>query len=119
MRAVKCKGYGDTIKYGLDNAVGDILVVVEADHTFRAKDLGKFLEYLKDSDMVIGTRTTRQMIEQGANVQVLLRWGNVFVGKLVEALWWASGAAVYRRWMHIQGNLEGSISKDTRQSEKR
>lgn len=89
VETVKCKGYGDTIKYGLDNAVGDILVVVEADHTFRAKDLGKFLEYLKDSDMVIGTRTTRQMIEQGANMQGLLRWGNVFVGKLVEALWWA------------------------------
>ncbi len=83
------KGYGDALKQGMDAASGDILVLVEADATFRAKDLGKLLEYLKDADMVIGTRTTRQMIEQGANMDGLLRWGNVFVGKLIEALWWA------------------------------
>ena len=40
-------------------------VLVEADATFRARDLGKLLEYVKDADMVIGTRTTRQLIEQG------------------------------------------------------
>ena len=89
VETVNLKGYGDTIRYGLDNASGDILIVAEADHSFRAKDLGKFLEYLKDSDMVIGTRTTRQMIEQGTNMKGLVRWGNVFVGKLVEMLWWS------------------------------
>jgi NDP-sugar pyrophosphorylase family protein len=82
-------GYGDACRQGLDAASGDILVLVEADATFRAKDLGKLLEYLKDADMVIGTRTTRQLIEQGANMDGILRWGNVAVGKLVEALWWA------------------------------
>jgi NDP-sugar pyrophosphorylase family protein len=82
------KGYGDALRQGMDAATGDILVLVEADGTFRAKDLGKLLEFLKDADMVIGTRTTRQMIEQGANMDGILRWGNVVVGKLVEALWW-------------------------------
>ena len=81
-------GYGDALRQGMDAASGDILVLVEADGTFRAKDLGKLLEFLKDADMVIGTRTTRQMIEQGANMDGILRWGNVVVGKLVEALWW-------------------------------
>lgn len=81
-------GYGDALKKGMDLASGDILILVEADGTFRAKDLGKFLEFLKDSDMTIGTRTTREMIEQGANMVGLLRWGNVVVGKLVEVLWW-------------------------------
>ena len=33
-------GYGDAIRQGLDHATGDILVVVEADCTFRARDLG-------------------------------------------------------------------------------
>ena len=88
VETVSLNGYGDTIRYGLDHSAGDILVVVEADHSFRAKDLGKFLEYLRDADMVIGTRTTRQMIEQGANMEGLLRVGNVFAGKLIEALWW-------------------------------
>jgi NDP-sugar pyrophosphorylase family protein len=89
VETVKLTGYGDTIKYGLDHAIGDILILTEADYSFRSNDLNKLLEYLKDSDMVIGTRTTRQMIEQGANMDGLLRWGNVFVGKLIEALWWS------------------------------
>jgi dTDP-glucose pyrophosphorylase len=81
-------GYGDALKQGMDVASGDIFVLVEADATFRSKDVGKFLEYLKDADMVVGTRTTRQMIEQGANMDGLLRWGNLLFGKIVEALWW-------------------------------
>ena len=84
----KLRGYGDALRQGMDAATGDILVLVEADGTFRAKDMGKLLEFLKDADMVIGTRTTRQMIEQGANMDGILRWGNVVVGKLIEALWW-------------------------------
>ena len=84
------RGYGDALKQGMDAATGEIVVLVEADATFRAKDLGKLLEYLKDADMVVGTRTTRQLIEQGANMDGLLRWGNVAVGKLIEALWWGS-----------------------------
>ncbi len=82
------RGYGDALRQGMAAATGDLLVLVEADGTFRARDLGKLLEYAKDADMVIGTRTTRQLIEQGANMDGLLRWGNVAVGKLIEALWW-------------------------------
>jgi len=81
-------GYGDTIRYGLDHAAGDILVVVEADLSFRARDLRKMLEYLKDADMVVGTRTTRELVEQGTNMRGPVRWGNVVVAKFVELLWW-------------------------------
>lgn len=81
------KGYGDALKFGMDNANGDIFILTEADASFKAADLPKILEYLKDADMVIGTRTTRQMIEQGANMDVVLRWGNVFAAKLTELLW--------------------------------
>lgn len=89
VETVRCTGYGDTIAWGLDHATSEILVVVEADHSFRAKDLGKLLEYLKDADMVIGTRTTRQLIEQGTNMEGLVRWANVAAGKLLELLWWS------------------------------
>jgi dTDP-glucose pyrophosphorylase len=82
------QGYGHALRRGMDEAEGDILVLTEADGSFRAKDIQKFLEYLKECDLVMGTRTTRQMIEQGANMDPLLRWGNVFVGKLVQILWW-------------------------------
>ncbi len=85
----RLRGYGEALRFGMDQATGDILVLVEADHSFRAKDLGKILEYMKDADMVIGTRTTRQMIEQGTNMRGVVRWANVAVGKFVEALWWS------------------------------
>jgi dTDP-glucose pyrophosphorylase len=88
VETVQLKGYGDTIRYGLDHASGDILVVVEADFSFRARDLGKIFEYLKDADMVVGTRTTRELIEQGTNMRGPVRWGNVFVAKMVELMWW-------------------------------
>ncbi len=85
---VSLTGYGDTIRHGLDVAIGDILVVVEADFSFRARDLSKLLEYLKDADMVIGTRTTRELVEQGTNMRGPVRWGNVLVAKMVEVMWW-------------------------------
>jgi dTDP-glucose pyrophosphorylase len=118
VETVKLKGYGDSIKHGLDNAAGDILVVVEADHSFHAKDLGKLLEYLKDADMAIGTRTTRQLIEQGTNMRGLVRWANVIVGKLVEALWWTQEprftdvGCTYRAiwkdsWLQIRERMQG------------
>ena len=88
VETAKLIGYGDTIRYGLDRAIGDILVVVEADHSFQSRDLSKLLEYLKDADMVIGTRTTRELVEQGTNMRGPVRWGNVLVAKAVEALWW-------------------------------
>jgi len=88
VETVKLKGYGDTIRYGLEHATGDILVVVEADFSFRARDLAKLLEYLKDADMVVGTRTTRELVEQGTNMRGPVRWGNVLVAKFVESLWW-------------------------------
>ncbi len=89
VETVEVAGYGDALRYGMDHAVGDALVLVEADHSFRADDLDKLLSFMPSADMVIGTRTTRQLIEQGSNMGPLLRWGNVAVGKLVEALWWS------------------------------
>jgi NDP-sugar pyrophosphorylase family protein len=81
------QGYGDALRCGMDHASGDVFILVEADATFRASDLPKMLEYLKDSDMVIGTRTTKQLIEQGANMDFWLRWGNVIAAKVTELLW--------------------------------
>ena len=68
--------------------------------------------------MVIGTRTTRQMVEQGANMHGLLRWGNVVVGKIVEALWWfqeprftdvgCTYRAIWKEaWLKIRDRMEG------------
>lgn len=81
------EGYGDAVHAGLDAAEGDILVVVEADYSFRAADLPKLLEYLKDADAVIGTRTTRQLIAQAANMSFMQRIANVALAKYLELIW--------------------------------
>ena len=79
---------GVQIRQGFNRVTGDIVILVSPDGSFRSKDLPKLLEYLKDSDMVVGTRTTRQMIEQGSNLKPLPRFINLLMGKLIEAFWW-------------------------------
>jgi glycosyltransferase involved in cell wall biosynthesis len=51
------------------------LVLVEADGHVPREGRRKLLEFLKDADMVIGTRTTAQLIEQGANMDGILAGG--------------------------------------------
>ncbi|HEB52113.1 MAG TPA: glycosyltransferase family 2 protein [bacterium] len=80
-------GYGAALTAGMDAAKGDLMVLVEADGSFRARDVVKLLCYLDDAGMVMGTRTTRQMVEQGANMRFLLRWGNVFMAKFLQLCW--------------------------------
>lgn len=82
------KYLGNQVRFGIENAKGDIFVVASPDGAFRSKDYPKLLEYLKDSDMVVGTRTTRQMIEQGSNLKPLARLINLVMGKWVEIFWW-------------------------------
>ncbi|MCB9832280.1 MAG: glycosyltransferase family 2 protein [Planctomycetes bacterium] len=81
-------GYGFALRAGLAAADGDLLVLTEADGSFRAHDLEKLLVYTDAAAMVLGTRTTRQMVEQGANMGFILRWGNVTAAKILELLWY-------------------------------
>ena len=80
-------GYGSALTAGMNAATGELMVLVEADGSFRARDVVKLLVYLDDAGMVMGTRTTRQMVEQGANMRFLLRWGNVFMAKFLQVCW--------------------------------
>ncbi len=79
--------YGNLIACGLDQARGDILVVVEGFYSFFPGDLSKFLAYLADADLVLGTRTTRQLIQQGCRMKGVVRLAHIFLAKLIEILW--------------------------------
>lgn len=81
-------GYGCALRGGMDAATGDIIVLTEADGSFKARDLMKLLVYAPDAGMILGTRTTKQMVEQGANMGFVLRWGNVTAAKILELLWY-------------------------------
>jgi NDP-sugar pyrophosphorylase family protein len=79
---------GDLLRLGLDRASGRILLVSYSDDTFVPRDVSKLLVYLRDADMVVGTRTTRQMIEQGANMRGIVRAAHILLAKLLQLLWW-------------------------------
>lgn len=79
---------GDMVRDGLDAATGDILVTALSDDTFAPSDISKLLIFLRDADLVVGTRTTRQMIEQGSNMRGLVRLSHIVLAKLLELFWW-------------------------------
>ena len=81
------QGYGHAIQKGLKEAKGDILIVSEPDGTFIGRDVVKLLAYSEDFDVVFGTRTSKNLIWEGANMGIFLKWGNVFLAKLVELLY--------------------------------
>lgn len=89
----KFLGYGDALRNGIDLASGDIIILVEGDATFRSRDIFKMYEYIKDCDMVMGTRTTRELIAQGANMNSKLRLGNLLLAKIIEVFWWNDGGS--------------------------
>jgi glycosyltransferase involved in cell wall biosynthesis len=80
------QGYGYASKTALLAAGGDLVLIVEPDGTFRPKDIYKLLLYAEEFDAVLGTRTSRACIWEGANMGWVLRLGNVAVAKLLEYL---------------------------------
>jgi glycosyltransferase involved in cell wall biosynthesis len=80
------QGYGNALRRGLAEAEGEYVVLAEPDGTFMAKDVLKLLAYADDFDLVLGTRTTRELIWHGANMGWQLRWGNWVVAKLLQVL---------------------------------
>jgi hypothetical protein len=72
----------------MEHVPGDILLLTEADYSFPGRDVSKLLAYIREADMVIGTRTTRQLIEQGSTMRGIVRFANVLLAKLIEILWW-------------------------------
>ena len=81
------QGFGHGYRRALKEATGDVIIMTEPDGTYNhKKDLEKLLLYSDDFPVVLGTRTTQALIGEGANMGVFLKWGNVFVGKLIEVL---------------------------------
>ena len=80
------QGYGHALRRGLREATGDLIVLAEPDGTFVGRDILKLLAYSDDFDMVCGTRTTRELIWEQANMGWFLRVGNVLVAKLIQVL---------------------------------
>jgi len=78
------QGYGYTCMRALREGKGDIIVLVESDRTFRAYDMKKMIPYLENADLVLGTRTTQEFLDQNSQLDWFLNWGNIFLAKLIQ-----------------------------------
>jgi glycosyltransferase involved in cell wall biosynthesis len=81
------QGYGHALRRGLREATSDIVIMAEPDGTFLGRDVLKLLAYADDFDMVCGTRTTRELVWDQANMGWFLRIGNWVVAKLIQVLY--------------------------------
>ncbi len=84
------QGYGFALRRGMEEAVkagADVIILSEPDGTFQGRDIDKLMAYINDFDLVLGTRTSRDMIGKGANMGIFLKWGNYFVAKLMQVLY--------------------------------
>jgi glycosyltransferase involved in cell wall biosynthesis len=81
------QGYGFALRRGLAEARGDIIILAEPDGTFVGRDVLKLLAYADDFEMVCGTRTTRELIWEQANMGWFLRIGNWAVAKAIQFLY--------------------------------
>ncbi len=84
------RGYGHACIRALAEARGKIVFLAEADSSFSPRDLWKMLSYLEeeDIDVVLGTRTTLELVEKEAKMGWLLHWGNFLLGKLIQVQFW-------------------------------
>ena len=83
----KKQGYGFALRRGMKEATGDLIVLCEPDATFSAADLPKLLALINNSDLVMGTRTNKRFIHNGANMGLFLRLGNISVAKFMQLLY--------------------------------
>lgn len=80
------QGYGAAIRRGFREATGEYVIVSEPDGTFRGHDVIKLLAYAADFQVIYGSRTMKELIWQGANMGLFLKWGNYWVAKMMELL---------------------------------
>lgn len=80
------QGYGYALRRGLAECKAEIVILAEPDGTFAGADVLKLLAFADEFDLVMGTRTTRELIWEEANMGWFLRVGNILVAKLIQWL---------------------------------
>lgn len=80
------QGYGWSCRRALAEATGDLIVLAEPDGSFDPSDVHKLLAYTPDFEVILGSRTNRELIWTGANMGFCMKWGNWAVAKYMEFL---------------------------------
>jgi hypothetical protein len=85
------QGYGYACIRGLVEGLksdADVIVLTEGDGTFFAEDLPKFLAYIEHSDLVVGNRVVRDMVDGDSQMDHFFTWGNMAVAMLLRLRFW-------------------------------
>jgi glycosyltransferase involved in cell wall biosynthesis len=88
------KGYSHSWFLGLKESLkttANVIVLVDADNTFNAYDIGKMLPYLNNCDMVIGSRIIQPLTEKNNQNTLFYVWGNFFIAKLLQLKYFTLG----------------------------
>ncbi len=85
----KRPGYGAACLRALQEGAArakanEVVVLCECDHTFFADDVQKFLAYIENADMVVGTRMVPELVDKRTQLNAFFEYGNYFVGKLIH-----------------------------------
>ncbi len=80
------QGYGYAYKKAIKEAIGDLVIVCEADASLLAKDIERFLVYSRDFDVVLGTRTSQIGSLSGSGMGIVRKFANVIEAKTIEVL---------------------------------
>lgn len=114
-------GYGSCCMRTLAEASqgADVVILCEGDMTFSAADVKKFLAYLENCDMVLGTRATQELRDTDTQMDWLINPANQVCAKLVQTRFWGTRltdmGCTYRAMrvnsyerlkanLHVQGN---------------
>ena len=85
----EAQGYGRCVSRCLTEAARyddtELVALCEGDRTFRALDIERLVAYIPHCDIVNGTRTVEPLRERKTQLTTFMYYGNVFVGKLLEA----------------------------------
>ncbi len=85
------RGYGHACLRALSEGMRcgyPVIVLCEADGTFRADDVEKLAVYLKHADMVLGSRTHGFLLNGNSQLNSFLALGNLFVAKVLQFRYW-------------------------------
>lgn len=75
------RGYGSAVKTGIRSSKYEFVIIIDGDGTYPVEDIPKFVEYLKDNDMIVGVRPIKKIsVIRRPTKWLLNRMANYFAG---------------------------------------
>jgi len=99
----KNKGYGAALKTGILNAIGEWIMITDADGTYPVEALPKLLEHMGVYDMVVGARTGQSVSIPASRrpaKYILSKFANYIAGDEIPDL--NSGMRIFRKDLAIR-----------------